>query len=70
MIFLSRINGKSFVLNCDHILWIEETPDAVIVLTTGERMMVREKASEIIEKTMDYRKRLLSEPPQIRKPGD
>ena len=63
MIRLSRLNGKEFVVNCDLIKQVESTPDTVITLTTGEKLLVRESIDEVIRSTMDYRKRLYQEPP-------
>jgi flagellar protein FlbD len=63
MIQLSRLNGNHFVLNCELIKAIEATPDTVITLSTGEKIMVRESVDDVVKKTMDYRKRLYQEPP-------
>ena len=63
MIELSRLNGKKFVLNCELIKTIEATPDTVISLTSGEKLMVREPVADVMSKTMDYLKRLRQEPP-------
>lgn len=37
MIKISRLNNTEFVLNCELIEFIEETPDTVITLTTGKK---------------------------------
>ncbi len=63
MIRLKRLNGKEFVLNCELIKTVESTPDTVITLTTGEKHMVLESVDEVIQSTMNYRKRLYQEPP-------
>jgi flagellar protein FlbD len=63
MIRLSRLNGKEFILNCELIKVMESTPDTVITLTHGEKIMVREDLDTVIQRTMDYRKRLYQEPP-------
>ena len=63
MIEVSRLNGKTFLINCELIKTIEATPDTVITLTTGEKLMVRESISEIVQLTMNYRKRLYQEAP-------
>lgn len=65
MIQLTRLNGKSFVLNCDLIKQLEETPDTVITLTTGEKLMVREPVDQVVRDSMNYRKRLYQEPPKV-----
>jgi len=64
MILLTRINGKEFVLNCELIKMIESTPDTVITLTQGERIMVKEDIDAVIQSAMDYRKKLYQQPPR------
>lgn len=64
MIEVSRLNGKTFVVNCEWIKFLESTPDTVITLTTGDKIMVRESIDEIIQKTMDY-KRKISQGPEV-----
>jgi flagellar protein FlbD len=66
MINLKRLNGKDFTLNCDHIKTMETTPDTMITLINGEKIMVLESILEVIQRTMDYRKKLYQEPPQTR----
>jgi flagellar protein FlbD len=63
MIQLSRLNGKEFVVNCELIKIVESTPDTLITLTTGEKLMVRDSVDDVIRATMNYRKRLYQEPP-------
>ena len=43
MIPLTRLNHIPLVLNSDLIEHIEITPDTVITLTTGQKIMVLEK---------------------------
>lgn len=64
MIRLSRLNGKEFILNCELIKYLESTPDTVITLTTGEKLMVHESVDEVVERTMKYRQAIYREPPQ------
>ena len=47
MIDVTRINNTRFVLNCDLIQTVEETPDTVITLTTGAKYVVKESCEEI-----------------------
>jgi flagellar protein FlbD len=63
MIEVSRLNKEVYLLNSDLIKMIESTPDTLITLTTGEKIMVRESVDTILERTMNYRKRLYQEPP-------
>lgn len=66
MIRLTRLNAKEFILNCDLIKFIEATPDTVITLADGDKLMVRENVDTVIERTMEYRKRILQDPPPRR----
>ena len=54
MIRLTRLNGKAFILNADLIKVLEETPDTVVTLINGERMVVTEKSDEIVERVVEY----------------
>jgi len=63
MIRVTRLNSKHFVVNCELIKFIESTPDTLITLTTGEKVMVRESVEDVIDATMNYRKRLYQEKP-------
>ena len=64
MIELSRLNGKTFTLNAEMIRTIEATPDTVITLTNGEKLMVRESVEAVVAMATRYRKRLIQEPPE------
>ncbi|NLV76429.1 MAG: flagellar FlbD family protein [Tissierellia bacterium] len=55
MIKVKRLNGKEFVVNSDLILYVEETPDTVITLTTGQKIVVAETVDEIIDKVIDFK---------------
>ncbi|GEM_PF-274591 len=59
MIRLTRLNHVPLVVNSDLIEHIEITPDTVIVLTTGQKFMVLESADEVIERVVQFRRRLL-----------
>ncbi len=61
MIRLTRINDSSLVLNSDLIEHIESTPDTVIALTTGQKILVREDVEEVIRRVINY-KRQIREP--------
>ncbi|WP_132995887.1 flagellar FlbD family protein [Sporanaerobacter acetigenes] len=55
MIRVKRLNGKEFVVNSDLIEFVEETPDTVISLTTGKKVVVQESVDEIIEKVIEFK---------------
>jgi flagellar protein FlbD len=59
MIHLTRLNHTPVVLNCDLIEHVETTPDTVISLTTGQKLMVLETAEEIIERVVRFRRSII-----------
>lgn len=44
------------MLNADLIEYIEVVPDTIITLTGGQKLMVRESASEIRQKVIAFRR--------------
>lgn len=56
MITLTKFNGKLFVLNSDLIETIEETPDTMIKLTNGKKVLVKENIEDVVEKIIDFRR--------------
>jgi flagellar protein FlbD len=63
MIRLTRLNQTAFVLNSDLIEHIDITPDTVITLTTGQIVRVREAAEEVIERIVEFRRKILASRP-------
>jgi flagellar protein FlbD len=61
MIDLTRFNNQRFCLNADLIKYVEQAPDTVITLVTGEKLVVRESAEEIIQKVVAFRRLLLAQ---------
>jgi len=58
MIDLRLINGAHIVLNSDLIEFIEATPDTIISLSTGKKLIVKESVEEVIEKIIEFRRRI------------
>ena len=58
MITLTRLNQSRFVLNAELILSIVDSPYPVITLTTGERVVVREPSRDVVDKAIEYGRRL------------
>ncbi len=54
MITLHRLNDKPFILNAELIRTIEENPDTVITLISGDHVIVKEPMREVVERTIDY----------------
>ncbi len=60
MIRLTRLNHVPLVLNSDLIEHVEVTPDTVITLTTGQKLMVLETADEVTDRVIAFRQAILS----------
>jgi len=60
MIELTRLNGHSMVLNSDLIKTVEASPDTMLTLINGEKLIVREEIGEVVETVLAYRARLLA----------
>ncbi len=59
MIELTRLNGTSMMLNSDLIKTAEASPDTMLTLITGEKLIVREETAAVMERVLAYRARLL-----------
>jgi flagellar protein FlbD len=59
MIKLTRLSRASVILNSDLIEHIEETPDTLITLTSGQKLMVLESAEDIVSKVIEFRSALV-----------
>ncbi|HUP04369.1 MAG TPA: flagellar FlbD family protein [Bryobacteraceae bacterium] len=68
MIRLTRLNRVPMVLNSDLIEHIDVTPDTVITLTGGQILRVRESADEVVERIVEYRRRIYGPEERLRKP--
>ena len=58
MIKVTRLNGKEFYININLIEFIESTPDTVITMTTGKKVVVMEDIEEVLERIADYKKKI------------
>ncbi len=60
MIELTRLNGRPMVVNSDLIKTAEASPDTMLTLINGEKLIVREEIPEVVERILVYRARLLA----------
>ncbi len=58
MVNVTRLNHTPIVLNSDLIEHIEGTPDTLISLSNGQRLMVLESAEEIVNRVVEFRRRI------------
>lgn len=56
MIDVTRLNGKELTVNADLIELVEETPDTVLTLTTGRKIIVKESRQIVKNLVKSYKK--------------
>lgn len=59
MIKLTKLNNEEFVINCYQIMTIDIIPESKITLMNKEHFIVKESVDEIIDKIVEYNRRLL-----------
>lgn len=59
MIELTRLNGQKLFVNCDLLKFAEASPDTVLTLLTGDKIVVRESCDEVIALALCFRARIL-----------
>lgn len=60
MIHLTRLNNTGLTVNSDLIKFVEQNPDTVITMLNGEKILVRETAEQVLNRIVEFRRRLLS----------
>ena len=56
MIPVTRPDGSTLLVNPDRIETVEDTPDCVITMADGKKLLVRESATEIAERFRAYQR--------------
>lgn len=59
MIELTRLNGQKLFVNCDLLKCAEASPDTVLTLLTGDKIVVRESCEEVVALALAFRARIL-----------
>lgn len=61
MIHLTRLNGNPLVVNSDLIKYAESSPDTMLTLINGEKIVVLESCDDVVSRTIAYRGRVFAE---------
>lgn len=70
MITVHRLNGSELVINADLIESIEATPDTVVTLTTGKKIVVVDTVDQIIGAVIGFRREIgVNLPRVIKRPS-
>jgi flagellar protein FlbD len=62
VIRLTKLDGARVVVNCDLILLVERTPDTLLLLAGGTRLLVKEEVDEVVARAVEYRRQVLAGP--------
>jgi flagellar protein FlbD len=59
VIRLTRLNNKVLTVNSDLIKFVEQSPDTLITLLSGEKIVVRESAEDVLARIVEFRRSVL-----------
>ena len=59
MFKVTTLNGQEIFVNPDLVAFIGESPDTVLTLINGTKLLVKESSSEIIDRITAYKLKLL-----------
>jgi len=59
MISLTRLNGSSLIVNSDLICYMEESPDTVLTLVTGMKLIVEERCGVVARMVLEHQAQVL-----------
>jgi flagellar protein FlbD len=55
---VTQLNGKEYYINPHQIESIEVHPDTTLLMLSGKHVIVREKVEEVIDRIVEYRRRI------------
>jgi len=55
VIKLTKLNGTAIVINAELLETVESTPDTIVTLNTGRKILVRDTIDEVIGKVVEYK---------------
>lgn len=56
MIRVTKFDGTAIMLNAEWIQSVENTPDTLITLTTGFKLIVREPVAKVVAAFQEYQR--------------
>jgi flagellar protein FlbD len=59
MIHLTRLNKQPLMVNSDLIKYVESSPDTLLTLMGGDKIVVREAPEEVLERVIAFRRQVL-----------
>jgi flagellar protein FlbD len=59
MVKVTKINGAPLVINAELVETIEFTPDTIVTLTTGKKVILKDSVDDLIQRIVEYRRTVL-----------
>ncbi|AFR71476.1 putative flagellar family protein [Brachyspira pilosicoli B2904] len=61
MIYVTRFDGSVLYINPHQIEFMEETPDLVITMLSGRKVLTKDSYETVLNRIVEYRTRILNE---------
>lgn len=58
MIQVTRLDGREIAVNAELVATVEGTPDTLLTLVNGARILVKEEVDEVVARIVAYRRSL------------
>ncbi len=59
MIKLTKMGGDEIIINAELIESVQATPDTVITMTTNKKVLVQDTVDAVVEKAVEYHRKVL-----------
>jgi flagellar protein FlbD len=59
MILVTRLDDSELIINSDMIEFIEQTPDTIVTLSDGKKILTKQTPDELIDMIVDFRQRVM-----------
>ena len=59
MIKMTRMNGQEVYVNADLILFLEKSPDTVVTLQNGKKLMAKEEIPVLVDRIVEFKSRCM-----------
>jgi flagellar protein FlbD len=57
MIPVTRLDGQAVFVNADLILFLESSPETILTLENGKKMMVKESVPQVVDEIVKFKSR-------------
>jgi flagellar protein FlbD len=58
MIYVTRLDQTTLVVNAELIVTVESTPDTLLTLNNGHQFLVRDTVADVVARTIEYRRQV------------